>query len=245
MDHCEANLSHSIFPRYTPGMPAMVDKHMAEIIAWDEKDGYKRAVSGFFGAEAQDRARRHGLGPLLDGSGTARAPVECISDHEDHYSVRCLITGVRWVRPARNFKHTLFPEPKVVKEGANSKVPRPSLECAPGCQGCIARDNWIKTVKCSECDALMSADDKDRLVNYSLDKIMDHFDDRFLAGRFLDADRELSQIDLRKLKSEAIVALITITKSGKLPCWPTFFANASGIIHVRHPKEASKILAGF
>lgn len=60
-----AKLYHNVAPRYSAGSPAQVDQRTAERVAVQEREGYQRALEGFYGEEAQREAEALGLAGIV------------------------------------------------------------------------------------------------------------------------------------------------------------------------------------
>lgn len=80
--------SFSVFPRYSPGSPGMVNWTLAASIAEDELRGYENARSGIYGPEKQARADRLGLSGI----------VESITEIRGKFEIHDLITGETFVK---------------------------------------------------------------------------------------------------------------------------------------------------
>lgn len=61
-----AEFTYNVAPRYSAGSPALVDERTADEVQVAELEGYARAMSGIYGAEKQDRARRLGLSGIVE-----------------------------------------------------------------------------------------------------------------------------------------------------------------------------------
>lgn len=79
---------YQVRPRYTPGSPAQVDRETALRVAVEEARAYERTLTGVFGAEETERARREGLGGIA----------ESFSEAKSGFHVHDLITDKRWLR---------------------------------------------------------------------------------------------------------------------------------------------------
>jgi hypothetical protein len=51
----------NVAPRYTPGSPAQVDEEIADRVWAQERESYEAALTGIYGTERYDLARRVGL----------------------------------------------------------------------------------------------------------------------------------------------------------------------------------------
>lgn len=58
--------THSVYPRYSCGSPALVDERTALGVAEDERHGYQAALSGVYGPEQQKRAKALGLSGIVE-----------------------------------------------------------------------------------------------------------------------------------------------------------------------------------
>ena len=58
-------MSYNVAPRYTPGSPAMVAQHIAERVIEQEQDGYRHALEGIYGVDAQRVAQTQGLAGIV------------------------------------------------------------------------------------------------------------------------------------------------------------------------------------
>lgn len=84
----KAKTMYQVRPRYTPGSPAQVDRETAVRVAIEEARAYEQTLTGVYGAEEVERARREGL------DGIAEAYVE----GKGGFHVHDLITDKRWLR---------------------------------------------------------------------------------------------------------------------------------------------------
>lgn len=120
---------YNVKPRYTAGSPACVSRAIAEAQVVNERDAYERILEGVWGPEWQARAKREGLGPVREGEnkcpnccfrnepdvthciactwplrhsindGKHFSPVEEVTEHSNHWMVRCMLTGELFIRP--------------------------------------------------------------------------------------------------------------------------------------------------
>jgi hypothetical protein len=80
----------NVYPRYTPGSPALVSGHIACQVAREEREFIKHALSGVWGEQRQERAKRWGL----------RGISEEVRETRGGWEVFDLITGEEYFRPS-------------------------------------------------------------------------------------------------------------------------------------------------
>jgi hypothetical protein len=83
--------TYHVAPRYTPGAPAMIPVELAHRIVEEERDGYRRALSGLHGLEAKQLAESKGL-KLIVWELRERTP---------GWHVKDLITSEYWYWPGK------------------------------------------------------------------------------------------------------------------------------------------------
>lgn len=80
---------YNVAPRYTGGSPAMVTGPTAAMVAADEREAHRRALTGVYGDAERDRAERDGL----------RGISEYVREVAGCWLVHDLITDEHYVRP--------------------------------------------------------------------------------------------------------------------------------------------------
>lgn len=81
----------------------------------------------------------------------------------------------------------------------------------------------------------------------AIDRLFNYVDSRFLAGRFLEVDRLLDDIDLARLDTRLIVAVLSITlcASPELPNRAAFFEACRERLQVLAPGRLENLLRGL
>ena len=60
------NEHYSVYPRYTPGSPAVVDRVIAEQVAKEEIEAYARTLTGVYGVAQRERAESLGCAGIVE-----------------------------------------------------------------------------------------------------------------------------------------------------------------------------------
>lgn len=84
-------------------------------------------------------------------------------------------------------------------------------------------------------------------IHTAMDIIFENFDTLHQAGKFAESDAALASIDVDRLGSFLIVAILGITRlaAKHLPSRPAFVARARAKLHAERPDDVDRLLSGL
>jgi hypothetical protein len=156
----------------------------------------------------RDRKGKLGYTRLMGGAATGFSmPVKIVDVDSEYKSVHEVVGTTRMENvAAMKDQHLCNLNSKLHTKPPAHTGESPCGECCHRCVGTCAVPKWL--VEVYEAVA-------EHRVRPAIDILFEHMDDLFLEGRFQEADKILSLVDVEKLDENLMVGFLTITSAAK------------------------------